>query len=45
LLLVFAIQPLLVALVIATISDMNQPFRGKVRVSQNALVRAEASMR
>ena len=45
LLLVFAVQPLLVALVIATISDMNQPFRGKVRVSQNALVRAEASMR
>jgi hypothetical protein len=44
LLLVFAVQPLLVALVIATITDMNQPFRGRVRVSQNALVRAEASM-
>jgi hypothetical protein len=45
LLLVFAVQPLLVALVIATIADMDQPFRGRVRISQNALVRVEASMR
>ena len=43
--LALAIQPLLVALVIATIADMDQPFRGRVRMSQSALIRASASMR
>jgi hypothetical protein len=42
--LALAVQPLLVALVIATIADMDQPFRGTVRGSGNALVRAAASM-
>jgi len=45
LLLVMAVQPLLVALVIATIADMNQPFRGSFQVSQNALIRTQTSMR
>ncbi len=45
LLLVLAVQPLVIALVIATIADMDQPFRGRVLVSQNALVRAQAAMR
>ncbi len=45
LLLALAVQPLLVALVIGTIADMDQPFHGAVRVSRNALVRLEESMR
>jgi hypothetical protein len=45
LLLVLAVQPLLVALVIGTVADMDQPFRGTVHVSRNALVRVEESMR
>jgi hypothetical protein len=45
LLLVLAIQPLLVSLVIANIADMDQPFRGGVRASENPLLRAEAIMR
>jgi hypothetical protein len=44
LLLILAIQPLLVALVIASIADMDQPFRGRTLASRNALLRAEASM-
>jgi hypothetical protein len=45
LLLVLAVQPMVIALVIATIADVDQPFRGRVLVSQNALVRAQAAMR
>ncbi len=45
LLLVIAVQPLLVAAVITAIADIDEPFRGSVRVSENALVRVKAGMR
>jgi ABC-type methionine transport system permease subunit len=44
LLLALGVQPLLVALVIAAIADMDEPFRGTVSVSRKPLVRAEESM-
>jgi hypothetical protein len=44
-LLMLAIQPILVALVIATITDVDRPFHGFVRVSQNSLRRLANSMR
>ena len=44
LVLVLAVQPLLVALVIVTIADMDQPFQGLVRVSRKALERAQETV-
>jgi hypothetical protein len=44
LLLVLVVQPLLVALVITVIADMDHPFRGWLHVSKNPLVRAQESM-
>jgi hypothetical protein len=44
LLLVLFVQPLLIALVITVIADMDEPFRGWLRVSRNPLVRAQESM-
>jgi hypothetical protein len=44
LLLMVVVQPLLVALVIATIVDIDRPFQGIVRVSQNSLTRAARGM-
>jgi hypothetical protein len=43
--LLVAVQPMLVALVIATINDLDRPFRGVVNVSQNSLTRVARSMR
>jgi hypothetical protein len=42
--LVLIVQPLLIALVITVIADMDEPFRGWLRVSKNPLVRAQESM-
>jgi hypothetical protein len=44
LLLVLVVQPLLIALVITVIADMDHPFRGWLRVSKNPLVRAQERM-
>jgi hypothetical protein len=44
LLLVLAVQPLLISLVITVIADMDQPFRGWLRVSKNPIVRAQETM-
>lgn len=44
LLLVLIVQPLLIALVITVIADMDEPFRGWLRVSTSAIVRAQQSM-
>jgi hypothetical protein len=43
-LLLVAVQPMLVALVIAAINDLDRPFSGVVNVSLNSLTRAAASM-
>jgi hypothetical protein len=42
--LVLVVQPLLIALVITVIGDMDEPFRGWLHVSRNPLVRAQESM-
>jgi hypothetical protein len=44
-LLLVVVQPILVALVIATIHDLDRPFRGVVRVSRASLTRAAGGMR
>jgi hypothetical protein len=44
-LLLMVVQPMLVALVIATINDLDRPFRGMVNVSRNSLTRAAGGMR
>jgi hypothetical protein len=44
LLLVLVVQPLLIALVIIVIADMDEPFRGWLHVSKNPLVRTQESM-